>query len=166
MGRKKGTPNEMFLFRNPDHGRLDAEHLSKSSQSIFHDSAAHWLSRAQSRLHWPNHPRSPLARTITTSEFSRIFGTTCESAPMACRITCSIRFGSQSKTIQEAWEAIRSTWRWIRGTYCMAISVIRLSSRTWWRLPIIGPERGIADSRLPWGDLPYPYNTDLRSGKL
>lgn len=28
------------------------------------------------------------------------------------------------------------------------------------------PERGIADSRPPWGDLPYPYNTDLHSGKL
>jgi len=26
-------------------------------------------------------------------------------------------------------------------------------------------EHGIADSRLPWGDLPYPYNTDLHSGK-
>lgn len=26
-------------------------------------------------------------------------------------------------------------------------------------------ERGIADSGLPWGDLPYPYNTDLHSGK-
>jgi hypothetical protein len=26
-------------------------------------------------------------------------------------------------------------------------------------------EHGIADSRLPWGDLPYPYNTDVHSAK-
>jgi len=26
-------------------------------------------------------------------------------------------------------------------------------------------EHGLADARLPWGDLPYPYNTDLHSGK-
>jgi len=26
-------------------------------------------------------------------------------------------------------------------------------------------DHGIADSRLPWGDLPYPYNTDLHSGR-
>lgn len=26
-------------------------------------------------------------------------------------------------------------------------------------------EHGMADARLPWGDLPYPYNTDLHSGK-
>lgn len=26
-------------------------------------------------------------------------------------------------------------------------------------------EHGMADSHLPWGDLPYPYNTDLHSGR-